>query len=89
MLEELNQTEVIFKLMKLIEEKDKSILELKSRVDGVGTVLKLLLERINHNIVEGRIMTASNDFKSFEHKVDKICTRLDMLENKLLLIYNK
>ena len=38
MLEEFNQTEVILKLMKLIEEKDKSILELKSRVDGVGTV---------------------------------------------------
>ena len=27
--------------------------------------------------------------KSFENKVDKICTRLDMLENKLLLTYNK
>ena len=75
--------------MKLIEEKDKSINELKSRVDGVGTCLRFLLERMNNNIVESRIMTASNDFKSFEHKVDKICHRLDMLENKLLLIYNK
>ena len=75
--------------MKLIEEKDKSINELKGRIDGVGTCLRFLLERMNNNIVEGRIMTASNDFKSFEHKVDKICHRLDMLENKLLLIYNK
>ena len=87
MCEELKQNEVISKLMKLIEEKDKSILELKSRVDGVGTVIKLLLERVNNNIVESRITTASNEFKSFEHKVDKICHRLDLLENKLLLIY--
>ena len=42
MLEELNQNEVILKLIKLIE--DKSILELKSRVDGVGTCLRSLLE---------------------------------------------
>ena len=75
--------------MKLIEEKDKSINDLKGRIDGVGTCLRFLLERMNNNIVEGRIMTASNDFKSFEHKVDKKCHRLDILANKLLLIYNK
>ena len=89
MLGEFNQHEVILKSMKLIEEQYKSILELNSRVDGVGTCLRFLLERMNNNIVEGRIMTASNDFKSFENKVDKICHRLDMLGNKLLLIYNK
>ena len=89
MCEELNQNEVILTLMKLIEEKHKSINELKGRIDGVGTVIKFLLERMNNNIVESRIMTASNDFNSFENKVDKICCRLDMLENKLLLTYNK
>ena len=52
--------------MKLIEEKDKSINELKGRIDGVGTCLRFLLERMNNNIVEGRIMAASNDFKCFE-----------------------
>ena len=89
MCEELNQNEVILKLMKIIEDKYKSLLELKSRVDGVGTEIQFLLERVNNNIVESRIMTASNHFKSFEHKVDKICHHLDMLENNLLLIYNK
>ena len=87
--EELNQNEVILKLMKLIEEKYKSINDLKGRIDGVGTCLRFLLERMNNNTVEGRIMAASTDFKYFEHEVDKICIRLDMLENKLLLIYNK
>ena len=62
---------------------------LKPRVDGVGTCLRFLLERMHNNIVEGRIMTASNDFKSFENKVDKVCHRLDMLENKWLLIHKK
>ena len=89
MCEELNQNEVILTLMKLIEEKDKSINGLKGRIDGVGTVIKFLLERMNNNIVESRIMTASNDFKYFENKVDKISYRLDMLEHKLLLIYSK
>ena len=89
MREELYQNEFILKLMKLIDKKDKSILELKSRVDGAGTCLRFLLARMKNNIVEGRIMTASNDFESFENKVDKICCRLDMLENELLLIYNK
>ena len=54
MLEKLNQHEVILKLMILIEEKDKSILGLKSRVDGVGTCLRFLLERMNNNIVKGK-----------------------------------
>ena len=75
--------------MKLVEEKDKSTQELKSRVDGVGTCLRILLERMNVNIVESRIMNASNDFKSFENKVDTIANRIDMLENKKRLIYNK
>ena len=42
--------------------------------------------KIYVNIVEALIMTASNDYKLFEHKVDKICHRLDMLEIKLLLL---
>ena len=75
MCEELNQNEVILTLMKLIEEKDKSINELTCRVGGIGTVIKFLLERVNNNTVESRIMTASNDFKSFENKVDKVCNR--------------
>ena len=56
MCEELNQNEVILTLMKLVGEKDKSINGLKDRVDGVGTVIKFLSERMNNNIVESRII---------------------------------
>ena len=87
MLEELNQHEVILKL-KLIEEKGTSINELKGRIDGVGTVIKFLLERMNNNIVESRIMTASSDFESFENALGKIIHRLDMLESKLIQVYS-
>ena len=80
MCEKLNKHEIILKLMKPTE--NTLINELKGRVGGVGTVIKFLLERMNNNIIESRIMTASNDFKSFENKVDKICNSLDMLENK-------
>ena len=54
MLGEFNLHEVILKSMKLIVEQYKSILELNSRVDGVGTCLRFLLERMNNNIVKGK-----------------------------------
>ena len=88
-MKNLTKMKLYLKWMKLVEENNKSILELKSRTDGVGTALRFLLERMNLNIVECRIMSASNDFKSFENRIDKICHRIDMLENKLLLTYNK
>ena len=47
MCEELNQNEIILTLMKLFEQKDKPISELKGRIDGVGTVIQFLLERMN------------------------------------------
>ena len=46
MCEELNPNEATLKLMKLIEERNKSTNELKGRSDGVGTVIKFLLERM-------------------------------------------
>ena len=45
--------------MTLIEEIYKSINELKGRIDGVGTCLRFLLEKMINNIVESIIMTAS------------------------------
>ena len=47
-----------------------------------------MLERVNNNIVESRIMTASNDFKLFEHALGKIIHRLGMLESKLMHVYS-
>ena len=81
--EELNVDEVRSKLIKLIEEKDKSINELKGRIDGVGTCLRLLIERLNISVIESRVSTVNNNFDSYEIKLDKLVRRIDLLENDL------
>lgn len=61
--EELNVDEVRSKLIKLIEEKDKSINELKGRIDGVGTFLRFLSERLNISVLESRVSSVNNNFE--------------------------
>ena len=89
MCEAIQVDETILKFSKLVEEKDKAIKELSGKIEGYSTVTKFLLERLNHNLVETRIQFASSDFKAFEFKTDKICHRIDMLEQKLIYLYNK
>ena len=84
MSDELKVEPIITKLLKLVEEKDDKINELKGRIEGVGTKLQYLLERLNISIVEGRISNANNNnFESYEIKIDKLVRRLDLLENNL------
>ena len=89
MCEDIQVDPIITQLIKLVEEKDRAIKEFGGKIEGYSTVTQFLLERLNHNIVEARIQFASNDFNSFEIKVDKLCNRIDMLEQKLLYLYNK
>ena len=74
---------IITKLLKLVEEKDKAILELKGRIDGVGTKLQYLIERLSISVVEGRISSVNHNFDAYEIKIDKLCRRLDLLEQNL------
>ena len=84
MAEEIHVEPIITKLLKLVEEKDIAINQLKSRIDGVGTKLQFLLERLNISIVESRISNVNNNnFESYEIKIDKLVRRLDLLENNL------
>ena len=84
MCEEPKVDHIIMELKQLIEEKDKAILELKSRIDGVGTKLQFLIERLNHNIVESRLGNVnSNNYDVYEIKIDKLCRRIDILEQNL------
>ena len=83
MTEELQVDEIIIKLIKLVEEKDKSILELKGRIDGVGTKLQFLMERLNISVIESRLGNVNNNFDPYETKVDKLARRIDLLENNL------
>ena len=83
MAQELHVDPIITKLLKLVEEKDNKINELKGRIDGVGTKLQYLLERLNISIVEGRISAVNNNFDAYEIKIDKLVRRIDILENNL------
>ena len=83
MCEEPKIDPIIMEFKQLVEQKDQSILELKSRVDGVGTKLQFLLEKINNNIVESRLHLNSNNYDSYEIKIDKLCRRIDVLEQNL------
>ena len=73
----------IMELKTIIEQKDVAILELKSRIDGVGTKLQFLLEKMNCNIVESRLQSVNNNHDAYELKLDKLCHRIDNLENNL------
>ena len=83
MSDELKVEPIITKLLKLVEEKDDKINELRGRIDGVGTKLQFLIERLNISVVESRISNANNNFESYEIKIDKLVRRLDILESNL------
>ena len=83
MCEEPKVDKYKMQLKQLIEEKDKAILELKSRIDGVGTKLQFLIERLNSNIVESRLGHVNNNYDAYELKLDKLVRRIDILENNL------
>ena len=67
---------------------DNKITLLDRKIEGFDTSTKFLIGRLNHNIVEARIQFASNEYKAFENKVDKVACRIDLLEQKLLQIWN-
>ena len=74
---------IIMEFKQLVEHKDKSILELRNRIDGVGTKLQFLLERLNNNIIESRLKLNNNNYDSYEIKIDKLVRRIDILEQNL------
>ena len=83
MCEEVKFDPIIMELKQIIEEKDKAILQLRSRIDGVGTKLQFLLERMNSNIIESRLQTVNNGYDAYEIKLDKLVRKIDVLEQNL------
>jgi peptidoglycan hydrolase CwlO-like protein len=84
MCEELKVEPIITLLIKINEEKDNKINELKGRIDGVGTKLQYLLERLNISVVESRISSVNHNFDAYEIKLDKLVRKIDILEQNLL-----
>ena len=68
----------------MFEETYNAIRELKGKIDGVGTVVKFLLEQINGKVIEAQMKIGSNDLNSFEANIHKIANGIDMLETKIM-----
>ena len=83
MAQELHMDPIKMELIKLIEQKDVAINQLKSRIDGVGTKLQFLLERLNSSAVESRLQSVNDNYDAYEIKLDKLVRRIDILENNM------
>ena len=83
MCEEPQVDQYIMQLKQLIEDKDKAILALRARIDGVGTKLQFLIERLHSNVIESRLGHVNNNYDAYDIKIDKLCRRIDLLENNL------
>ena len=57
--------ETTLRLSKVIEDKDIAIKELSNQLTGYYTCTRVLLERINSNLVESRISGVDDNFGSY------------------------
>ena len=83
MAQEPQVDQYVMQLKQLIEEKDAAINLLRGRIDGVGTKLQFLLERLNSNVIESRLGHVNNNYDAYELKLDKLVRRIDLLEQNL------
>jgi cobalamin biosynthesis protein CobT len=81
---ELTVSEKLNKIMDLLET---ATIQLTNQANGYDTSTKILLEKINSNVLKSRIITNTPDtnFSSYEVKVDKLATRINELETNLKL----
>ena len=75
--------ETTLNLLKVIEDKDIAIKELSNQLTGYYTCTRVLLERINSNLVESQISGVDDNFGSYEIKIGKLVRRIDLLEFNL------
>ena len=75
--------ETTLNLLKVIEDKDIAIKELSNQLTGYYTCTRVLLERVNSNLVESQISGVDDNFGSYEIKIGKLVRRIDLLEFNL------
>ena len=69
-MDELKRDETTLKLLNVCEEKHTSNKELSNRLEGCYTCTRVLLERINSNLVERQMSSAEDDVDSYEKTTD-------------------
>ena len=87
-MDELKRDDTTFKLLKVIEDKGMSIKWLSNRLEGYYTCTRVLLERINSNLVESQISGVQDKFDSYEQNIDKLVRRTDLFESNLNQHFN-
>ena len=70
--------ETTLKLLKVIEDKD-----IGNRLEGFNTCTRVLLERINYNLVSGQVSSGEDMVGSYEKTTDKLVIIVDLLESNL------
>ena len=75
--------ETTLTLLKVIEESYTAINELSNSLQGYYTCTRVLLERINSNLVESQISGVGDNVDSHEIKIDKLVRRIGLLESNL------
>ena len=75
-MEELKLDETALKLSKVIEERNIAIKELSNRLEGCYAATRVLLERINPNLVSGQAPGVDDNVGSYEIKTSKLIKKL-------------
>ena len=50
---------------------------------------RVLLERINYNLVSGQVSSVEDNFGSYEINIDELVRRIDLLESNLNQYFHK
>ena len=80
-MDELKLDETALKLLKVSEEKDTALKDLSNRLEGYYTCTRVLLEKINSNLVSGQVSSVEDNFGSYEIEIGKLARRIDLLIN--------
>ena len=75
--------ETTSKIIKVIEDKDIAMKELRNRLEGFYTCMRVFLERASPNLVSGQVSSVEDNFGSYEIEVGKLVRRIDLLESNL------
>ena len=62
---------------------------MSNRHEGFYTCTRVLLERINYNLVSGQVSSVEDNFGSYEINIDELVRRIDLLESNLNQYVNK
>ena len=76
-------------MLKVIEDIHIAINELSNRLEGFYTCTRVLLERINYNLVSGQVSGVEDNSGSYDIQTDTLVIIIDLLESNLNQYFHK